>query len=237
MIYITGDIHGDTERLSKTELSMLDAGDTLIVCGDFGFIWNGDVKENQFLNYLEKRKYNICFVDGTHENFQLMNTYPVVMWNSGRVHKIRSNVFHLMRGQIYEIEQKKIFTMGGGEDPELELSEEEEFSERKEIPSTQEMLFGVSNLEKHGYNVDYIITHEPPAKIRDFLLLSKNKTLRVTALGAYLDELSQQTTYKKWFFGSMHTDKFISENLIAIFRNIVAVENAEKKKLFRKKQK
>ena len=79
MIYITGDIHGDTERLSKAELSMLTASDTLIICGDFGFIWNDDKKEKQFLNRLEKRKYTICFIDGTHENFDILNNMPVVM--------------------------------------------------------------------------------------------------------------------------------------------------------------
>lgn len=230
MIYITGDMHGDTERLGKTELSMLERNDTLIVCGDFGFVWNGSTKENQFLNRLEKRKYRICFVDGKNENFDELNKYPVVMWNSGRVHKIRDNVFHLMRGQIYTIENKKIFTMGGGEDPESDVSDFDDFTERKEIPSTQEMLLGVSNLERVGYKVDYIITHEPPAKIRDFLLLSNNKNLRVTALGAYLDELSQQTEYKKWYFGNMHVDKFISEAYTALFKNIVCTEEKPKKK-------
>ncbi|MBE6717442.1 MAG: hypothetical protein E7573_11055 [Ruminococcaceae bacterium] len=234
MIYITGDIHGDTERLSKTELSMLNANDTLIVCGDFGFIWNDDKKEKQYLNLLEKRKYNICFIDGTHENFDVLNNFPVVLWHSGRVHKIRDNVFHLMRGQIYEIDGKKIFTMGGGEDPELDLQENDDMTLRKEIPTAQEMLTGVTNIEKHGYKVDYIITHEPPAKIRDFLLLSENKTLRVTALGAYLDELSQQCEYKKWFFGSMHIDKFISETHTSLFKNIVSTEPNPNKKRFRK---
>ncbi len=234
MIYITGDIHGDTERLSKTELGMLTASDTLIICGDFGFIWNDDKKEKQFLNRLEKRKYTICFIDGTHENFDILNNMPVVMWNGGRAHKIRNNIYHLMRGQIYEIDGKKIFTMGGGEDPELDLQENDDLTLRKEIPTAQEMLTGVSNMERHGYKVDYIITHEPPAKIRDFLLLSENKTLRVTALGAYLDELSQQCEYKKWYFGSMHTDKFISDSHTALFKNIVSVENKQKKKLFRK---
>lgn len=229
MIYITGDMHGDTERLGKTELSMLRRDDTLIVCGDFGFIWNGGTKENQFLTRLEKRKYNICFVDGINENFDELSKYPVVIWKSGRVHKIRDNVFHLMRGQIYNIENKTIFTMGGGEDPEFDITDFDEFPERKEIPSTQEMLTGVSNLEKYGYKVDYIITHEPPAKIRDFLLLSNNQNLRVTSLGAYLDELSQQTDFSKWYFGSMHTDKFISKNFTALFKNIVSTEDDSSK--------
>lgn len=234
MIYITGDTHGDTERISKNELSMLGTDDTLIICGDFGFLWNNDSKENQFLNKLEKRKYNICFVDGMHENFPVLNNLPVVIWHGGRVHKLRDNVFHLMRGQIFEIEGKTIFTMGGGEDPEMDLQENFDITERKEIPTPQEMLTGVSNLEKRNYKVDYIVTHEPPSKIRDFLLLADNKTLRVTALGAYLDELSQQTEYKKWFFGNMHIDKFISEKHTAVFKNIVSIEPKKKKKLFKK---
>ncbi|MBQ9946211.1 MAG: metallophosphoesterase [Clostridia bacterium] len=237
MIFITGDTHGDQERLSKTELSMIKSDDTLIICGDFGFIWNNDSKEAQFLNRLEKRNYTICFVDGIHENFNVLNNYPVVIWNGGRVHKIRNNIFHLMRGQIYEIENKKFFTMGGGENPELDLHEEDDLSEHKEIPSTSEMLNGVSNLEKHNYKVDYIITHEPPSKIRDFLLLSSNKTLRVTTLGAYLDELSQQTDFKRWYFAGMHIDKFISDSYTAIFRNIVSIEGIEQKKKFSLKRK
>lgn len=234
MIYITGDTHGDTDRLSKQELSMLKKDDTLIICGDFGFIWNNDNKENQYLNRLQNRKYNICFVDGKNENFEELNKLPVIVWHGGRVHKVRDNVFHLMRGQIFEIEDKKIFTMGGGEDPEIDFSDEEDLSERKEIPSTQEMLTGVSNLEKNGYKVDYIITHEPPAKIRDFLLLSKQQTLRVTSLGAYLDEVSQQTEYRKWYFGNMHTDKFISDSHIALFKNIVCAEELKTSKKIRK---
>lgn len=235
MIYITGDMHGDIERLSKTELSMISHNDTLIICGDFGFIWNNDVKENQFLNRLEKRKYNICFIDGTHENFDVINELPVAIWNSGRVHKVRSNIFHLMRGQIYEIEKKTIFTMGGGEDPEFDLHENDDLLTRKEIPTSQEMLTGVTNLEKHNYKVDYIITHEPPAKIRDFLSLSDNRSLSATALGAYLDELSQQTEFQKWYFGSMHIDKFIAEKYIALFNNIVCPQlNIESRTDFKK---
>ena len=236
MIYITGDMHGNAEKLSKTELSMLTAKDTLIICGDFGFIWNNDVKENQFLNRLEKRKYNICFIDGTHENFDVLNELPVAVWNGGRVHKVRSNIFHLMRGQVYEIENKKIFTMGGGEDPDFDLNEYDENTVRKEIPTSQEMLTGVTNLEKHGYKVDYIISHEPPAKIKDFLSLSENKSIRATALGAYLDELSQQTDFEKWYFGSIHTDKFITEKYTALFNKIICPQTPiESKSDFKKK--
>ncbi len=227
MLYFTGDIHGDAERVSKNALSMLKSGDTLIICGDFGFIWDNTKKEQKLLRQLARRKYTFCFVDGTHENFDLLNAYPVVTWNGGQAHKIAENIYHLMRGQLFTIEGKTVFTMGGGEDPEMELDENDDISLHREIPTSQELLSGIAAMEKSGYKCDYIVTHEPPAKTRDFLLLSDNKSLRVTSLGAYFDELSQQVKYSKWFFGSMHIDRFISGNQIALFRNIVAARNRQ----------
>ena len=40
MIYVTGDIHGEVERFSEKEIKRLKKQDTLIVLGDFGFLWN-----------------------------------------------------------------------------------------------------------------------------------------------------------------------------------------------------
>lgn len=45
MIYITGDIHADFSRFKDPALKKLGKQDALIICGDFGFIWNGGVKE------------------------------------------------------------------------------------------------------------------------------------------------------------------------------------------------
>ena len=224
MIYFTGDIHGDAERLSKNALSMMAPGDTLIICGDFGFLWGNTKQELKALKAFSKRNYNICFVDGTHENFDILNSYPVVTWNGGQTHRISDNIYHLMRGQLFTIEGKTIFAMGGGEDPELELDEIEDVSQHREIPTSQELMAGIAAMESCQYQVNYIVTHEPPAKTRDFLLLSSNKSLRVTSLGAYFDALTQQAHYGKWFFGSMHIDRFISDNQIALFRNIVAAK-------------
>jgi hypothetical protein len=111
MVYITGDTHGDPERLSKSALKELQPGDTLIVCGDFGFVWDNSKTEQKILKAFTKRKYNICFIDGTHENFEMLNGYPVTSWNGGKVHRISDNIFHLMRGQIFTIDGLRIFTM------------------------------------------------------------------------------------------------------------------------------
>ena len=42
MLYITGNMHGEMARFEDSRIRKLKKGDTLIVCGDFGFIWNVD---------------------------------------------------------------------------------------------------------------------------------------------------------------------------------------------------
>ena len=56
MIYITGDTHGDIERFNDKALKKLTANDMIIVCGDFGFIWQGGDKERKMLKILAKKK-------------------------------------------------------------------------------------------------------------------------------------------------------------------------------------
>ena len=45
MVYVTGDLHGDYSRFKRPEMKKLRAGDILLVCGDFGFIWDNSKQE------------------------------------------------------------------------------------------------------------------------------------------------------------------------------------------------
>lgn len=230
MIYVTGDTHGNPKRLDKNELKMLKEGDTLIICGDFGFIWDNSKAENKFLKTLSKRDYNICFIDGTHENFDLLNAYPVTAWNGGKVHKISDNIYHLMRGQIFTVEDMRIFTMGGGESADLESRIDDNPWLKYEIPSKEELLEGANNLEKVDCKIDLIITHEPSTTIKDFLKLGDSEPTRVTALNSYFDELSKCSEFKHWFFGSLHLDKYISNTYIGVHKAIVNAVTGERVK-------
>ncbi len=69
MIYVTGDMHGEQGRFDDSKLKKLKRGDYLIVCGDFGFLWDNSVRERAFIKKLSKKKYTTLFIDGTHENF------------------------------------------------------------------------------------------------------------------------------------------------------------------------
>ena len=102
MIYATGDLHGNTLRFQPQyfpEQAEMTKDDYMIVCGDFGCVWNGDKSDDPQLDRLEALPFTVLFVDGNHENFDALNEYPVEQWHGGKVHKIRPHVIHLMRGQ------------------------------------------------------------------------------------------------------------------------------------------
>ena len=105
MIYFTGDLHGDYDRFKSKELKKLKKGDTLIVCGDFGFLWDGSKKEQSILKKIEKLKYQVLFLEGTHDNLDLIAQYPLEEWNGGKVRRISKSVLKLERGSLLSKER------------------------------------------------------------------------------------------------------------------------------------
>lgn len=227
MIYITGDTHGEMYRFDSAKARKLKKGDTLIVCGDFGFIWNGGSAEEKILRKLGKKKYQILFVDGTHENFDLLDRYPVTEWNGGQVQQISGNLYHLMRGQVYTIEGKKIFTFGGGESPEKQMRMEVGTWWEREMPSMEEMRTGVNNLRAVDMKVDYIITHQPAPRVMSHNVGPVENT---NQLDAYFEQISKQVQFQTWFFGSLHIDRKITAKNYAVFNDILPVEMPQRKR-------
>lgn len=225
MIYVTGDTHGNYDRLSPRSLGFMQPGDTLLICGDFGFVWDGSSKEESVLKKLGNRRYNICFTDGTHENFRLLNKYADVQWKGGPAARISGNLFHLKRGCVYTIEKKRVFVMGGGELPDAEFRNADNAAARPEMPGKADFLRAVGSLEKCGYDVDYIITHEPPSTVREFLTMKDSRSTAISALNSFFNELSTQCKFKRWYFGSMHTDKYVSSQYGAVFKTVVDAES------------
>ena len=227
MIYVTGDMHGLAERFDDPKLKKLKKGDTLLICGDFGFLWNGGKDELRTLKKLSAKRYNICFVDGTHENFDTLSKIKVKIWNGGKVHQIAQNIFHLMRGQVFTIEGKKVFTMGGGESPDLDIRYEMNTWSELEIPTSDELMEGVENLQANDAKVDIIVSHEPPATVKEFLMLQMPDSVTITTINTYLDDVAKTCSFRHWYFGSLHLDKFISSTQTSVFENILNADTGK----------
>ena len=223
IVYVTGDMHGDLERLYDRGFRQLKSGDVLLICGDFGYIFDGGKTEKQVIEYLATRKFITAFVDGTHDNLDTINRCRVTYWRGGMVHRIKGNLLHLMRGQIFTLEDKTFFTFGGGESTDKDMRIGSGNWWREEEPTPTEMAQGAKTLDEAGCKVDYIITHEPPSLVKSAMLLRVGDSDRVNKLNGYFDQLGRSLTFKHWYFGSLHEDKVVTVRHTCVFRKVLPV--------------
>lgn len=224
MIYVTGDMHGQKDRFADKQMKKLKKGDTLLICGDFGFIWDGSQAENKALDWLAKRRFQIAFVDGKHENFDLLKEYPEEKWHGGKIHRIRDNIVHLMRGEIFELEERHILAFGGGESEDKEFRIDQGRWWADEMPTISEMENAVANLDLLDRRVDYILTHEPPATS---LTVTESGQEQTNSLRVFFKEMVREVSYDKWFFGSLHQDRKISAKHYALFNEVLRADGEE----------
>lgn len=248
MIYITGDTHSNFSRFEIERFPIqeqMTKNDYVIICGDFGGVWTYQKEsmiEKEKLDWLNNKNFTTLFVDGNHENYtRLYNDYPVEEWHGGKVHKIRDSVLHLMRGEIFDIDNKKFFTFGGArshdiQDGILNLDEEEkiyEYRKRRaffrirdfswwdlELPTDEEMQNGIKNLKKVNYKVDYIITHCCPTSIQSLL----DPRYERDNLTDYLQKISEKLEFRKWYFGHYHDYRQVNSQFILLYEDIVPLE-------------
>ena len=207
MIWVTGDTHAplDISKLNTTnwpEQKNCSKEDVLIICGDFGGVWDGSKTDRCWLDWFERKKVTVVFCDGNHENFDLLNQYPTIEWMGGRVHQIRPTVFHLMRGEVYDIQGKKIFVLGGADSHDKERRTEGVNWWREERPSEEELSHARQTLDQLEWKVDVVITHTAPTKMVQAL----GYQVEDSSFQRFLDEMSVCLDFKVWYFGHFHRD-------------------------------
>ena len=189
MIYITGDCHGDWRRFSLDcfpEQKETTRNDYVIICGDFG-LWHDTSSERYWLDWLNNKPFTTLFVDGNHENYDRLNNFEEIDFLGGKAHQIRENIYHLMRGYVFKICDKKIFAFGGASSHDIEdgILNETDFDsyndfraawkewDKKgkmfrvnhytwwsdEMPNEKEKERGIENLKKCNNDVDFIVSH------------------------------------------------------------------------------
>lgn len=232
MIYVTGDTHGleDFHKLHifAGEHPNLTKEDYVIVAGDFGGVWSEDTLFIK-LRYYTELPFTVLFVDGNHENFDLLNSYPVEIWNGGKVHKIKPDIIHLMRGQIYKIDGKTIFTFGGATSIDRVFRTEGRSWWRQEVPTFEELDEGIANLHRHGNKVDYIITHSCSDRAMMYpqirKVASKKSDCPEVQMLSYIED---NAMFKHWFFGHFHVDAVLSDKYTALYENIVEIDKGDR---------
>lgn len=227
MIFITGDTH-NLNHIQKlynfaAENVGLKKSDYMIVAGDLGVAWSEKTLEDN-LNRYGKFPFTVLFVDGNHENFNILNSYPVEEWRGGKVHMLRPDIIHLMRGQVYQIEDKTFFTFGGATSTDKYWRKEGESWWKEEMPSFSEFDEGIANLKRYGNKVDYIITHSCDEKALWYPpLRTRSSHLEVYPENQMLSYFEDIVDYGHWYFGHYHLDGDLTAKKTALFEDIVMI--------------
>lgn len=252
MVYITGDTHAEFSRFNTKnfpEQKKMTKDDIVIILGDFGGVWNDCKKEKYWLDWLNNKPFTLLFIDGNHENFdRLKNDFSVIDFHRGKAHKIRDNIYHLMRGYIFDFEGKKFFVMGGASSHDIDdgilnpsdFENETDFKNiynhwvkqnkifrvnhfswwEEELPNVKEMFFGIKNLKENNYKVDYVLTHCPPKEVCCWC--GYYDTDRIIL---YFEELLKTgLSFQEWWSGHLHRDEYnIYRKYNIIYKDIIRI--------------
>lgn len=255
MIYITGDTHCNFTRFTKKQRAKLPfdltAQDSVIVCGDFGLLWEKDKTFDFNLDWLSGLPFRILWVQGNHENYDMIAEYPLEEWNGGKVrHIARDKIILLERGQVFNIEEKSFFTFGGASSHDIQggVLDKDDLNYAKkrkkairsglpyrvkhfswweqELPTKEELLEGLSNLEHISYQVDYVISHFASNRIQEIIAMYDSisgyprKNYGQDVLTNYFDMLEDRLQFKKWYFGHYHNDFCVDDKHILMYHSI-----------------
>ncbi len=235
MVFITGDTHADFSRFNTRyfpEQKEMHRSDTVIVLGDFGGVWYDSAKERHRLDWLSKKPYTTCFIDGNHENFDRLygDEFQTVEFHGGVARKIRNGVYYIPRGQVLDFEGKKFFCFGGARSHDIrdgildpsDFDSTDAFNREythwmfagkqfrinhlswweRELPDDAEMDRARKALKKHRYKVDYVIAHCLPTSIASAY---SGGFYEPDVLTDFFDSLlSDGLRFKEWHCGHYH---------------------------------
>lgn len=233
-IFITGDTHGsyDITKLSRRhflEGKLLTKDDYVIICGDFGCVWGGEFESSDrwWQNWLDKQPWTTLWIDGNHENHDLLASYPIERWHNGNIHKINQSIFHLMRGEVFILNGKTFFTFGGGYSTDRSYRKEGVSWWKKELPTHQEVQHALHTLQNYQQKVDIILSHDAPRDIKEYL--GFYNICDMEAYGKEYEDIhnvlyhfKKNVQFQDWYLGHYHIDKNIG-NMHILYNNIIEI--------------
>ena len=232
-VWVTGDVHGsiDIGKLSGRrwpEGKGLTRDDLLVVCGDFGMPWDGSNEERYWLGWLAGRPWTTLFVDGNHECFPYLADLPVTERWGGRVQIYPEwpSIVHLMRGEVYQLGDLRVFAMGGASSHDKEWRVEGWSWFPEELPGFAELDRAEKNLDAVGWRVDAVVSHccssrMLPAALGAGVRMSGREGL--DRLNEWFDTLEDRLDFGMWDFGHYHGDARLDERHRLIYQDVICV--------------
>ena len=180
----------------------LTRDDTLIICGDAGFMWDDSNETRYWDNWTEDRPFTTIACLGNHEQYDKIRSLPCEEWNGAIVRNVRPHVMYVENGEIFTLNGQTFFVMGGATSVDRARRVEGKSWWAAEIPSKEEMEHAVNNLEKHNMRVNHIITHTAPNWILDKFWYEHDSLTNF--LTNYVERFVE---FEDWWFAHFHDNR------------------------------
>ncbi len=234
--FVAGDIHGRPQlNLSSDafpEGPGLSKKDVVIVLGDFGLLWSKrrSKEEAKWLKWLDDKPWTTCFIDGNHENFDLLDNLQEREMFGNYVGIVGHSVFHLKRGIVYRINNKKILTIGGAHSSDRAYREWGKSMWKQEEISVYDIARAKEAVEAVGFDVDYILTHCAPTEWAKIAIPTDILPYYNMDGSEELLSIFKSTTainFDRWYFGHYHNnidDPFMNQ-WTCLYDKVVELKN------------
>lgn len=240
-VFVTGDTHGsyDIKKVYNwynKNVSSLTKEDVLIQLGDWGAIWYNrhDIhkyrKDTELQLKWAKKNFTLLVVDGNHENHDIIDKLPREEMFGGYVKiltpvnhfnqkKDYGSIFILERGEVYTINGKKFLALGGAMSQDKVHRVLGESIWEQELWNKEQEDNCLDNLEKHYWEVDYVVGHTCPESIGRIILDGERIAMSNDKYFSAKSKVNDPTSkffqhlideglkFKTWHFGHWHEDR------------------------------
>lgn len=223
-IFLMADIHGSIKPIRDFYNKIKDTGElsnnreenVIIICGDAGFNYFFNHRDEQVKTELSKYPFTFFVVRGNHEE------RPSMCWgknpegwcseiNFGNVTYVEKNYPYIKYAwdspAIYEINGYKTFVLPGAYSVDKYTRIQNGWSWFKgEQLTEQEKEWGKSIMDMHDNQCDLVLSHTCPIiyEPTDLFLPQVDQSLVDKSMERYLGEIEYNLDYRAWVWGHYH---------------------------------
>ena len=127
-----------------------------------------------------------------------------------------------MRGQVYTLEDKKIFTFGGAYSIDRNDRILNQSYWQEELPSPDEYREAIRNLKEHDNRVDYILAHTAPREMVRRMCFTPHP--EEMELSGFLEYILYEVEHRHWYCGHWHMDKDVTDHFTVLWYDVRKLE-------------
>lgn len=211
MIFLTGDTHGDFDRIfAFCEENGTTEDDVLIILGDAGINFYLDERDEQLKQELSALPVTLFCIHGNHEERPYeIDSYEEQAWHGGIVYTEPEypNLLFAKDGEIYDLNGRRVLVIGGAYsiDRDYRLMWHLPWFPTEQ-PDAEIKQYVEEQLAKAGWAVDDVLTHTAPLSYEPtWAFLPGIDQSRVDkSTEEWLDSIEQKLHYENWYLGHYH---------------------------------